>query len=103
LVRWADNYRTGDLGGRRLLDAQLANPAPDRTQATDELGVGTRSAYGAGITINGNGTLQHGGAWAGFVTAFEVSADRHTALAMACNATNINASALLVGLRTVWL
>jgi hypothetical protein len=29
--------------------------------------------------------LEHGGAWAGFVTAFRISKDRRTSLAISCN------------------
>jgi len=32
-----------------------------------------------------NGTLDHDGAWAGFVTAFRISKDRHTSVAISCN------------------
>jgi CubicO group peptidase (beta-lactamase class C family) len=103
LVRWADNYRTGTVGGRPLLDAQLANPVPDTTGDTHELGLGTYFGYAAGIVITGNGTLVHGGGWAGFHTSFEVSPDRHTAVAVACNTTSANLAAIKVALRKIWM
>lgn len=77
LVRWADNYRTGRLGGPELLNAQLGEPAPIGT---------TGDQYAAGIIIDNDGTLRHDGRSEGFFTEFGISADRHTAVAVACNA-----------------
>ncbi|MGY1731155.1 serine hydrolase domain-containing protein [Geodermatophilus sp. SYSU D01045] len=75
LVRWADEYRTGRLGGEALLAARLADPAP----------VNAARDYAAGLFLTRAGDLEHGGSWAGFRSAFRVSADRHTAVAVACN------------------
>ncbi|MGY1780039.1 serine hydrolase domain-containing protein [Geodermatophilus sp. SYSU D01036] len=75
LVRWADEYRTGRLGGEALLAARLADPAP----------VNTARDYAAGVFVTRAGDLEHGGSWAGFRSAFRVSADRHTAVAVTCN------------------
>jgi CubicO group peptidase (beta-lactamase class C family) len=74
LVRWADNYRTGEIGGERLLEAQLRDPA-------DAGG----ADYGAGIVISRDGELRHTGGWAGFLSEFAVSADRRLAVAVSCN------------------
>jgi CubicO group peptidase (beta-lactamase class C family) len=76
LVRWADTYRTGRLGGRQLVDAQLhstttAGPGEDR--------------YAAGIEVAADGALSHDGGWAGFLTNFRVSADHRIAVAVSCN------------------
>jgi CubicO group peptidase (beta-lactamase class C family) len=49
LVRWADNYRTGAVGGDDLLTAQTADPV----QAQGAY------SYGAGIFVNQDGTLWH--------------------------------------------
>ncbi|WP_448640778.1 serine hydrolase domain-containing protein [Geodermatophilus sp. URMC 63] len=76
LVRWADNYRTGRLGGGQLLDAQL-----NTTTAAGSDG----DRYAAGIVITRDGALTHNGFWAGFTTAFDVSADRRTAVTVSCN------------------
>jgi CubicO group peptidase (beta-lactamase class C family) len=94
LVRWADNYRTGRLGGDRLLDDQLADPA--------DAGEG---GYGAGIVIQREGSLWHGGAWAGYLSDFWVSKDRRTAVAVTCNGDRGPSSAarhLAPALRRVW-
>jgi CubicO group peptidase (beta-lactamase class C family) len=74
LVRWADNYRTGELGGDQLLDAQLHVP----------VGSGGEG-YGAGIVVRRDGELWHSGSWAGFLSTFSVSADRALAVAVLCN------------------
>ena len=99
LVRWGDNYRTGTVGGQRLFQAQLADPV--RTE-TGGFGLGPTGDYGAGIVISGNGTLVHTGGWEGFGTAFEVSPDRGTVLAVACNSSNEVPTVLAAELRKIW-
>ncbi|MEB3981444.1 serine hydrolase [Mycobacterium sp. 663a-19] len=95
LVRWADNYRTGRLGGPKLRAAQLAGAVPT------EPGGGDR--YGAGIYALANGTLDHDGAWGGFVTAFRVSKDRATSLAVSCNTDKQDPEALADALGKAWM
>ena len=82
LVRWADNYRTGDLGGEDLLAAQL----------TDAANVGEGARYGAGIVELRDGSLGHGGEWAGFLSDFWISEDRRTSIAVTCNGDAAGAS-----------
>jgi CubicO group peptidase (beta-lactamase class C family) len=93
LVRWADNYRTGTIGGKALLDAQLA----DRAYADG-------FDYGAGMGVTGDGSLVHGGSWAGFHTRFEVTPNRSTAFAVSCNREDQRwvAVKLTAQLRTIW-
>jgi CubicO group peptidase (beta-lactamase class C family) len=93
LVRWADNYRTGKVGGQRLLDAQRAG-------AADTADDGDR--YGAGIFVLSDGSLDHDGSWAGFVTAFHVSADRRTAVAVSCNTDTQDPGAIAEELEGIW-
>jgi CubicO group peptidase (beta-lactamase class C family) len=95
LVRWADNYRTGKVGGQKLLDAQLAGAV-----ATEPSG---DERYGAGISLHADGTLDHGGAWAGFVTAFRISKDRHTSVAVSCNADSRDPEAIAESLGHLWM
>ncbi|AYE96129.1 hypothetical protein C0J29_16265 [Mycobacterium paragordonae] len=95
LVRWADNYRTGKVGGPGLLDAQLSGAVQT------EPGGGDR--YGAGIYSLANGMLDHDGAWAGFVTAFRVSADRRTSVAVSCNVDKQDPEALADSLGRIWM
>ncbi|WP_006244402.1 serine hydrolase domain-containing protein [Mycolicibacterium tusciae] len=94
LVRWADNYRTGKVGGQALLDAQL-------TGAADTGDDGDR--YGAGIFILSDGSLDHDGSWAGYVTAFHVSADRRTAVAVSCNTDTQDPGVIAEELEGIWI
>jgi CubicO group peptidase (beta-lactamase class C family) len=101
LVRWADNYRTGRLGGRGLLDAQLRTLTPAGTG--DDRG---EDRYGAGLFIARDGALTHPGDWAGFTAAFRVSADHRVAIAISCNGADPRATAALPtltsGLQAEW-
>lgn len=93
LVRWADNYRTGAVGGTALRKAQL-----DRAVPTGQPG----TTYGAGIVVNPDGTLSHEGGWAGYATLFGITADRHTAIAVSCNAAETDIAAVATGLQRIW-
>jgi CubicO group peptidase (beta-lactamase class C family) len=95
LVYWADNYRTGKVGGPNLLDAQLAGAVPSEPGSPDR--------YGAGIYLMGNGTLDHDGSWAGFVTAFRISKDRLTSMAISCNTDKQDPDALADSLGKLWM
>ncbi|OBI13531.1 hypothetical protein A5712_05015 [Mycobacterium sp. E2327] len=95
LVEWADNYRTGRVGGPALLDAQLAGAVPTEPGGADR--------YGAGIYLMANGTLDHDGAWGGFVTAFRVSKDRNTSLAITCNTDKQDPETLADSLAKLWM
>jgi CubicO group peptidase (beta-lactamase class C family) len=90
LVRWADNYRTGRLGGDPLADG-MADSSEGR--------------YGAGIYEDRDGNLGHGGSAAGYLTEFLVSADRRTAIAVACNgdrAAQSDIRQVVPALKTEW-
>lgn len=92
LVRWADNYRTGTVGGRPLLDAQIAGAES----------MGADAAYGAGIVVGHDGALSHQGAWAGVVTLFGITADRRTSIAVTCLSPEADVLALAESLRSTW-
>jgi len=92
LVLWADNYRTGAVGGDELLTAQTADPVQ---------GEGAYR-YGAGIFVNQDGTLWHDGDWEGFLTAFRVSDDRRTAVAVSCNRNEGDAGPIATNLMSLW-
>lgn len=94
LVRWADNYRTGKLGGQRLLDAQVDGAV--------DTGSGDGDRYGAGIFVYSDGSLDHDGSWAGFVSSFQVSADRHTSVAVTCNTDEQDPVAIAEQLQGIW-
>ncbi|MBX9641529.1 MAG: serine hydrolase, partial [Mycobacteriaceae bacterium] len=95
LVRWADNYRTGKVGGPSLLDAQLSGAVQTEPSGGDR--------YGAGIYSLANGMLDHDGAWAGFVTAFRVSSDRRTSVAISCNVDKQDPEAMAEALGRIWM
>jgi CubicO group peptidase (beta-lactamase class C family) len=95
LVRWGDNYRTGTVGGRQLLDAQVADPvevAPDDDWR-----------YGAGIFVLPDGSVVHDGDWAGFHTRLQVSADRGQVLVVACNFAEANVDTISYELTQLWV
>jgi CubicO group peptidase (beta-lactamase class C family) len=94
LVRWADNYRTGKVGGPALLTAQLADPV--------DSDVPGESAYAAGVVVAKDGALSHEGGWLGFRTSFQITADRHVAVAVACNAANHDPAPMAEQLRRIW-
>ncbi|WP_306439431.1 serine hydrolase domain-containing protein [Mycobacterium simiae] len=95
LAKWGDNYRTGKVGGPKLLEAQLAEAVET------ERGSGDR--YGAGIFALANGMLDHDGFWAGFVTAFRVSSDRRTSVAVSCNVDKQDPEAMAEALGRIWM
>lgn len=95
LVRWADNYRTGTVGGPTLLAAQLAGAVKADPKADDR--------YGAGIYLFADGQLDHDGEWEGFVTAFRISEDRRTSVAISCNTDGQEPEAIADALAKVWM
>lgn len=92
LVQWADNYRTGTVGGQDLLHAQLK----------DAVDSGDGSRYGAGILTVPDGSLTHDGEYGGFHTLFYVSPDRTREIAVACNLAEINVSEIGQKLAELW-
>ncbi|MFF3209630.1 serine hydrolase domain-containing protein [Streptomyces sp. NPDC002886] len=82
-VRWADNYRTGRVGGAEL----LAGVTADAVSVGDVLrqrGI-AEGKYGAGILLLPDRSLVHRGDWEGFHSSFKVSPDRDTAVSVVCN------------------
>ena len=94
LVRWADHYRTGALGGPEVLEAMTADVVPV-TQ-------GGGAEYGAGIAILPDGALTHDGRWANTISFFVVEADRDTALAISCNSPEAAQPELVEDLLELW-
>ncbi|HEY5978744.1 MAG TPA: serine hydrolase domain-containing protein [Microlunatus sp.] len=92
LVGWADNYRTGTVGGQLVT-------APESTAVS---GGFEDSRYGFGILISPDLTLWHSGDTGGFHTAFGVSADRAWALAVACNSVGLDPWTIFEPLGEIW-
>jgi len=98
LVRWADNYRTGRVGGQEFLTAVTADAVPQGTPAQPN-----PMLYGAGIGITPEGAFGHPGGWAGYVTLMSTSTDHHTTVAGSCNTEDlIDMPALAGSLQSIW-
>ena len=97
LVRWADNYRTGRVGGSPLLKA-----VEDGSVATVNDPQAPR--YGAGIYLLPDGSLGHYGGWAGHVSVLSIAPDRRTAIAASCNRDDDQPGwqNLVGGLHEIW-
>ena len=99
LVIWADNYRTGTVGGEGLQQAQLAGAA---ATTLGQPNTSSSEVYGAGVLKLADGHLVHDGEYGGFHTWFAISADRGTALAIACNLHDINIESVAGTLHDTW-
>jgi CubicO group peptidase (beta-lactamase class C family) len=99
LVRWADNYRTGRLGGSALRYAQLAGAARTSLSVSERLEI---ERYGAGFFIGIDGGLSDLGQWEGYTTALEITPDRRVAAAVACNNDWLVPSATATILTVIW-
>ncbi|MFB6824066.1 serine hydrolase domain-containing protein [Streptomyces virginiae] len=82
-VRWADNYRTGRIGGAPLLTG-VTEGAVSVGDVLRGRGI-EEGRYGAGILLLPDKSLVHRGDWEGFHSTFEVSPDRNTAVTVVCN------------------
>lgn len=92
LVRWADVYRTGTVGGPLVTE-----PDPDAADGAYE-----NSRYGLGIFIGEDGELWHDGGTGGFRTAFAISADRTMASSVTCNSIDHDPWKILEELVPIW-
>ena len=99
LVAWADNYRSGTVGGVRLQQAQLAGA---ESTTLGQSNPSSSEVYGAGIIKLTDGHLVHGGQYGGFRTWFGISADRGTAVAIACNLYDTSVDRVAQTLLATW-
>jgi CubicO group peptidase (beta-lactamase class C family) len=99
LVRWADNYRTGKVGGPAILRAQLTGGVPVTPDASTNDSPGL---YVAGMIKSPEGHLIHGGSAGAFRTWFGVQSDRRTSLAIACNMAELNMDDFAQTLIEIW-
>ena len=88
LALWGDEYRDGEI----VADDHAAGAVSD----------GDGSLYGAGIFLNGDGTLTHSGRWGGYLSNFRVSSDRETVMAVACNGRGADRGGLATALWGIW-
>jgi CubicO group peptidase (beta-lactamase class C family) len=94
LVRWADNYRTGKVGGGNLTRAVLKDGADSRR--------GDGVHYGAGIAQLPDGSLWHNGIVGGFLTDLWISRDRKTSVAIACNRDQTDTAGMRETISDIW-
>lgn len=73
LARWGDQYRAGDI----ILDDLETGAVVNNPENGER--------YGAGIYITVDGGLNHQGRMGGFISDFQVSANRHTTIVVMCN------------------
>ena len=99
LVVWADNYRSGTVGGGELQQAQLAGAA---STTLGQSNPSSSEVYGAGVVKLADGHLVHDGEYGGFRTSLSISADRGTAVAIACNLHDINIDSVARTLHDTW-
>ena len=99
LVRWADNYRTGSVGGPALL-TRVFDGALETGLESSRYGAGIR--YGAGMFIMADNTLVNNGDFEGFRSQFIVSPDRQSAVAVLCNRAESKPDILTEGLAFIW-
>ncbi|WP_405833719.1 serine hydrolase domain-containing protein [Streptomyces sp. NBC_00105] len=83
-VRWADNYRTGRIGGTQLLTG-VTEGAVSVGDVLRRRGI-EEGRYGAGMLLLPDKSLVHRGDWEQFHSTFKVSPDRNTAVTVVCNA-----------------
>ena len=98
LVKWADNYRTGSVGGPALLTRVLDGSQDTGIESSPYPG----ARYGAGIFILPDNRLVHGGNFQGFQSSFIVSPDRQSAAAVLCNRFESTPDILTEVLASVW-
>ncbi|MFJ9936399.1 serine hydrolase domain-containing protein [Streptomyces virginiae] len=84
MVRWADNYRIGRVGGPALL-AAVTRGAVGVGDVLRGRGI-EAGRYGAGVLLLPDDSLVHRGDWEQFHSTFKVSPDRNTAVTVVCNA-----------------
>ena len=99
LVVWADNYRSGTVGGTDVQRNQLAGAV---STTLGQSHPSDSEVYGAGIFRLTDGSLFHGGTYGGFHTWLSISPDRSTAIAVACNLYDINIETVAENLQPVW-
>jgi CubicO group peptidase (beta-lactamase class C family) len=103
LLKWAANYDSARVGGRRLVEAlQTPSQFSDGRPAAD----GQFSAYALGLsvgTFRGLRVAQHGGAWAGYRAHFLRFPDEGLTVACLCNVTNAGPDSLARKVAAVYL
>ena len=90
LARWGDQYRAGDIIQDDFETGAVVNNPEN----------GER--YAAGMYVTTTGSLNHQGRMGGFISDFQVSADRHTTITVMCNGHLSNRNGLASALWAIW-
>lgn len=93
LVRWADNRRTGVVGGPALTS--------DATEGTVPTGV-NGGRYGAGVYLDADGGVDQTGSSPGYAVALSVRPGGDRAIALACNDDSVPSATIMQALRRIW-
>jgi len=97
LARWDENFYTGEVGGKALLE---------QMQLPGKLNGGRQTDYAAGLVIGkyrGLETVEHGGADAGFRAELLRFPDAHFSVITLCNAGDADASDLAYRVADIFL
>lgn len=93
MIRWADDYRTGTVGGPALLVDQWKDAVDTGIEST---------RYGAGMFRFPDGTVRNNGEFGGYRSSFAVSPDRERSVAVLCNQARAKSDILLESLTFIW-
>ena len=97
LQKWDENFYTGQVGGREFIDL---------VQSTEPLSGSGKNDYAFGLTVQtyrGQPLVQHTGATGGYRAAIYRFPAQHTSVAMMCNVSTANTSAMALGMADVLL
>jgi CubicO group peptidase (beta-lactamase class C family) len=97
LALWDENFYTGRVGGRALID---------QLQARGHLNDGTELSYAAGLEIGkyrGLNVVDHAGSDAGYRADLIRFPDQHFSVALLCNLASISPSALARRIADIYL
>jgi CubicO group peptidase (beta-lactamase class C family) len=97
LQRWDENFYTGAVGGREVLDAM---------HTTGILNDGKRQTYALGLMVDdyrGLKSVSHGGSWAGYRAELLRFPEQHLSVACLCNLATTNPSMLARRVAEVYL
>jgi CubicO group peptidase (beta-lactamase class C family) len=97
LVKWDENFYTGQVGGRALID---------RLTERGTLVTGDSLQYARGLFVDqyrGVRRVHHGGAWAGYRAMLMRFPNQHLSVATLCNRSDANTTQLAEGVADVVL
>lgn len=97
LLLWAENFQTGRVGGKPLIQ---------RMTQVGALNSGKKLDYAAGLGIgehNGLPTVGHGGSWAGYRSDLLMFPRQHFAVSVLCNRTDAEPDRLGMAVAEIYL